>query len=211
MPCDQQRADESDSAAEKTSTPIDGPPSVVVADSSIPEASVDAAVPDAADAAPVGLRVFLSSTTSNGDFAGIAGGDAVCQNLATAASLGGKWVAWLSNEDGPAAINRVTSTGPWRLVTGEVVVASKAALVSGALQHAIDKDEKGVAVAAGGVWTGTGLAARAGAGAEFTGGDAGEALSRAARSPAALRCSSVGSRTSMSTARDGRSGGATSE
>ena len=123
------------------------------ADTSVPDT---AAPVDAADAAPVGLRVFVTSTTSNARFNGLAGADTICKNLASAAGLTGTWTAWLSNENGPSALARVTSTGPWRLRGGEIVAASKIALVSGTLAHAIDRDEKGALVPASRVWTGTG-------------------------------------------------------
>lgn len=121
----------------------------------------DTAVPDggdAADATPVGLRVFVSSSVTKATLGGLAGADLVCKNLAIAAGLGGIWAAWLSNNGGagPHAIDHVTSAGPWRLVSGEVVANNKAELMSGTLKHAIDHDEKGVAVAPGRAWTGTG-------------------------------------------------------
>ena len=104
------------------------------------------------------LRVFVTSSTKNGNLGGLAGGDKICNDLALAAGLSGVFSAWLSDNGGagPHAINRVTSPGPWRLVSGEVVAATKAVLSSGAIAHAIDHDEKGVAVAASKVWTGTG-------------------------------------------------------
>ena len=111
--------------------------------------------PDAADAS-TGLRVFVSSTTSNSNMGGLAGADLKCTNLAIDANLGGKWAAWLSNQDGPHAIDRVTSSGPWSLVTGELVASNKAELASGTLKHAIDHDEKKATVLPGRVWTGTG-------------------------------------------------------
>ena len=87
---------------------------------------------DAADTAPVGLRVFVSSSTSKGNLGGMAGAALVCRGLATAAGLAGTWVAWLSNNNGlfPDAIEHVTSTGPWRLVSGEIVASTKAELIS---------------------------------------------------------------------------------
>jgi hypothetical protein len=122
------------------------------------DASVDTAVVDAADAEPPGLRVFVSSSTSVANLGGRIGADAKCATLATTAGLPGTWVAWLSNEDGALnnAVERVTSAGPWRLVGGAVVATSKAQLISGALLHAIDRDEKGLVVGTPGVWTGTG-------------------------------------------------------
>ena len=85
----------------------------------------------------------MTSTTRNGNFGGLAGGDLTCTNLAVAAGLVGKWAAWLSVQNGPHAANRITGVGPWSLVTGEVVATTKAQLVSGTLAHAIDHDEKG--------------------------------------------------------------------
>lgn len=115
---------------------------------------VDAFVPPPVDAATT-PRVFLSSTTSAANFGGIAGADLACTNLAIGAGLIGKWAAWLSNQDGPHARDRITSAGPWKLVTGEIVAATKPELIGGVLQHAIDRDEKGNAVPASRVWTGT--------------------------------------------------------
>ena len=115
-------------------------------DSSVP---VDSAMPHTP-------RVFVSSTTRNANFGGLAGGDLACTNLAIAAGLIGKWAAWISVQGGPHASDRVTGVGPWSLVTGEVVATSKAQLVSGTLAHAIDHDEKGALVPSSRVWTGSG-------------------------------------------------------
>jgi hypothetical protein len=123
------------------------------------EAGTDASLADGADAdgAPRNLRVFVSSTIKTGNLGGVAGADALCNQLATAATLGGTYRAWLS-VSGADAIDHITSSGPWHLVTGELVAADKATLTSGALKHLIDKTEKGVtpAVAEDRTWTGTG-------------------------------------------------------
>lgn len=108
---------------------------------------------DASDAGG-GLQVFVTSTTTPGNMGGLAGGDAICQLLG--AKLGARWAAWLSVEDGPHAVDRVTSAGPWLLPTGELVAADKASLVSGTLAHAIDRDENGQLVSNANVWTGSG-------------------------------------------------------
>ena len=105
-------------------------------------------------------RVFVTSTSRNANVAGLAGGDLTCTNLAISAGLIGKWAAWLSVQNGPHASDRVTSVGPWSLVTGEVVATTRTQLVSGTLAHAIDHDEKGVLVAPSRVWTGTGTDGR---------------------------------------------------
>jgi hypothetical protein len=139
-----ERADAADESTPDARSQDDGaqPPS----DSSAP---VDAALPPTP-------RVFVTSTTRNANFGGLAGGDLICTNLAVAAGLGGKWVAWLSVQAGPHAANRVTSVGPWSLVTGKVVATTKAQLLGGTLAHPIDHDEKGAVVTGGRAWTGTG-------------------------------------------------------
>lgn len=129
--------------------PIDDAGDVVVA-----EASVDAV----ADAPGTPLRVFVSSQVRSGNLGGLAGADAWCKQLATAASLGGsgKWVAWLS-VNGTDAIDRVTARGPWQLVTGQLVASTKASLTSGSLLAPIRRTESGTLVAPSDdrVWTGT--------------------------------------------------------
>ena len=63
---------------------------------------------------------------------------------------------------GSDAVDHITSNGPWHLVSGEVVAASKAALTSGALAHLVDKDEKGATppAAEDRAWTATGANGR---------------------------------------------------
>lgn len=119
----------------------------------------DAGAPtDAGSDAPAlratGLQVFVTSTTTTGNIGGLATADLLCQSRGFA--LGVRWAAWLSVEDGPHARDRITSAGPWSLPTGEVVAADKAALLSGQLAHAIDRDEAGNLVSGENVWTGSG-------------------------------------------------------
>lgn len=137
------------------------------------EAPADAA-PDG-DAASTPLRVFISSTERDGRFGGLAAADLVCASLATAAKLGGTWVAWLSVKNGAHAIDRLTSAGPWHLVTGELVASNKTQLVSGMLAHAINRDELGVVpvTTTDGAWTGTGMDGRF-SGADCNAWNAGE-------------------------------------
>jgi hypothetical protein len=144
-----------------------------------PDAAIEAqadAAPDAdVDAASTPLRVFISSTERDGRFGGLAAADLVCANLATTAKLGGTWVAWLSVKNGAHAIDRLTSTGPWHLVTGELVASNKTQLVSGMLAHGIDRDERGAvpSITTDGAWTGTGVDGRF-SGADCNGWKAGE-------------------------------------
>lgn len=121
--------------------------------------AVDAGADASGDAGKV-LRVFVTSQTVNAKLGGFNAADLRCTNLATMAGIPGLWTAWLSAKDGPHAVDRITGSGPWHLRTGELVAPDKASLLSGSLQHAIDHDENGAAVAAGRVWTGTGTDGR---------------------------------------------------
>ena len=155
-----------------TETPLperNGSADATVVDSSVvvpqpAEAGADAPLVDAADGADgatTNLRVFVSSTTKTGNLGGVAGADAFCNQLATAASLGGTYRSWLS-VSGADAIDHVTGNGPWHLVTGELVAADKATLTSGVLTHLIDKTEKGATppFAEDRTWTATGANGR---------------------------------------------------
>ncbi|MCX7228136.1 MAG: hypothetical protein NTW15_03840 [Burkholderiales bacterium] len=82
-----------------------------------------------------GMSFFVTSTGSGqgANFGGLAGADAHCQKLATAAGAGGRtWRAYLSTqpEGGMAAVNardRI-GTGPWMNARGETIAASVAEL-----------------------------------------------------------------------------------
>jgi hypothetical protein len=93
-------------------------------------------------------RVFVSSKTYDGKLGGHAGADAACQALATAANLGGTWMAWIS--DSTSSPNRRFSkaTVAYRLLDGGLVAANWTALASGNnLGSAIDLDETGASLA----------------------------------------------------------------
>jgi hypothetical protein len=112
------------------------------------------------EAAPVDafrqLHAFVSSTIFDGNFGGVAGADLKCNTLAAAQGLKGKYRAWVS-VSGTNAADRITSAGPWHLVTGPLVAATHAELVSGKLARPLDIDEKGTAAPTDEdrVWTGT--------------------------------------------------------
>lgn len=105
-------------------------------------------------AAPSGpKRVFVTSSNFQGDLGGLAGADAKCNAAASAAQLGGTFVAWLST----ATVNakdRVTSNGPWHRVDKTTVVFTNKANLTTTPVVAISTNENGVAVTSG-VWTGT--------------------------------------------------------
>ena len=112
------------------------------------------------EAAPVDafrlLHAFVSSATVNAALGGIAGADLKCNALAAAQGLKGTYRAWISVNGTNAAV-RITSAGPWLLVTGQVVAVTHAQLTSGQLSRPLNIDEKGAAVSPADdrVWTGT--------------------------------------------------------
>jgi hypothetical protein len=105
------------------------------------------------DASP--SRVFVLSRTVRGDLNGVGEADQLCTASARDADLDGEWVAWLSS-GARTARDRVTSPGPFVLVDGTRVSATKAQLTGGTLEHAIDLDERRKPVSNDTtVWTGT--------------------------------------------------------
>lgn len=85
-------------------------------------------------APPVDARVlFVSSTEHDGALGGLAGADAVCGSLATAAGLGGSFVAYLS-DDTTAAGDRVPAGSAWVRPDGYLVAESSEALIAGDLR-----------------------------------------------------------------------------
>ncbi|MBI3770755.1 MAG: DUF1554 domain-containing protein [Deltaproteobacteria bacterium] len=98
-------------------------------------------------------RTFVTSTLQLGTFGGLAGGDAICQARADAATLGGTWRAWLSTSTLDTR-DRIVGA-QYRLVDGTTVIASSLNdLLDGTLTNNIDHDENG-ALAIPNVWTGT--------------------------------------------------------
>jgi len=104
-------------------------------------------------------RVFVTSTTHNGNLGGISGADAICQGLAGAAGLNGTYYAWLShaNDTSSSPLARFTqSTYPYVLVDGSQVAANWTDLTDGTLDTGITLDETGGALSPGQpVWSAT--------------------------------------------------------
>jgi hypothetical protein len=102
-------------------------------------------------------KAFVSSTLVTGNIGGVAGADTICNNAAKAAGLQGTYVAWISTQN-TNAIDRVLANGPWQLVDGTQIAATKAELAAGNLVKQFNKDEKGNVppAAEDRVWTGTG-------------------------------------------------------
>ena len=102
-------------------------------------------------------RVFLSSTTQTGNLGGLAGGDAICQNLAASASLPGTYRAWLSDDTQSPATRFSQSAGPYHLLNGVAIASSWADLTDGNLAAPITLAENGISFNAPALraWTNT--------------------------------------------------------
>lgn len=71
-------------------------------------------------------RVFVTSTTYNGNLGGLSGADAKCQDRANAANLDGTWKAWLSEENSSDKSKNVAgrlthASIPYSLLNGDIV------------------------------------------------------------------------------------------
>jgi hypothetical protein len=101
-------------------------------------------------------RVFVTSAKYTGALSGLTGGDAKCQALADAASLGGRWLAWLGDGTNGPATRFVHSDAPYSLVGGNVIARNWPDLIDGTIEVPINHDERGAALPASDdmiVWT----------------------------------------------------------
>lgn len=95
---------------------------------------------------PKGMRAFMTAAVFDGDLRaagaksnGLAGADALCQHAADGATLGGYWVAWISDTTSDA-VDRVADDGPWSFVkTTDVAYANRAAVSSGTPSNLTDE------------------------------------------------------------------------
>jgi hypothetical protein len=118
---------------------------------------------DDAPTAPSGpaMSFFVTSTTSvTGNLGGLAGADATCQRLASAAGHGTRiWRAYLSVERDPANGNQPThardriGTGPWYNTRLALVANNLTELHSRTGDAAVFVDERGQRI--NGQWTGS--------------------------------------------------------
>jgi hypothetical protein len=128
----------------------------------------DSAVSDGGCAAPCGVhsvcvggscsaarRVFVSTTSSEADLGGHSGADNQCATLASAQTLGGTWMAWVSDSTSSPSDRFTQSSDSYRLLDGTLVAHDWSELTSGALSHAIDVNEIGATVDNAPVWTAT--------------------------------------------------------
>ncbi len=103
-------------------------------------------------------RVFLSSTTTDGDIGGISGADSFCQSLAGSANLGGTWNAWLSDSTTSVSSRFTQSSDPYVFVDHITKVADNwSDLTDGTIDVAINRDENGnvISLPLPYVWTNT--------------------------------------------------------
>jgi hypothetical protein len=101
-------------------------------------------------------RAFVTSTSPiDAAFGGIAFADGECAARASAASLGGAWLAWLSDSTTSPAARFTQSTGPYTRVNGTLIAANWADLTDGTLINGVSLDEFGNPVTNAEVWTGT--------------------------------------------------------
>jgi len=92
-------------------------------------------------------RIFLSSQQYDGDDLGSAtGGDAACQALADAQSLGGTWMAWLSDSGTSPDARFAANSDGYILLDGTLVASDYVDLTDGALAALINMNELGATV-----------------------------------------------------------------
>jgi hypothetical protein len=98
--------------------------------------------------------VFVTSSSTTGNIGGIAGGDALCNSLASAASLAGTYKAWLGDSTTDPA-SSFTMGNPYQLADGTLIAVSFADLTDGSLDAPISVDETGAPASSPTVaWTG---------------------------------------------------------
>lgn len=105
------------------------------------------------------LKIFTTSQEYTGNLGGLAGADAKCQALASAAGLTGTFKAWLSDSNTNAKDRFMTQNLPYYRTDNVIVANSLADLIDGSLSSSISKDQQGTTIPSGGgtynVFTGT--------------------------------------------------------
>ncbi len=101
------------------------------------------------------MKVFVTSSSFQGDFGGIAGGDAICQQEADDASLIGVFAAWLSADDVDPLSRFNFSSVPYKLVDGTIVANDWNDLTDGSIRAHFALDAFGDYWGSDEVWTNT--------------------------------------------------------
>ncbi len=103
-----------------------------------------------------GRRVFVTPLPVLADFGGAAEADAICQDVANTALLGGLFRAWVSDDSTSPDERFVKSPpAPYVLPGGEVVAPNWGGLTSNDLLHPIDQGPMGELLPTRETWTGT--------------------------------------------------------
>jgi hypothetical protein len=109
-----------------------------------------------------GKGFFISSVAYNGAIidagpgtTGLEVADGLCTSLASAASLGGTWKAWLSDYQNNA-IDRIADVGPWYLVDGTMIFHNKANLMTSPIVAPLMDETGSTSWSWMYVWTGDG-------------------------------------------------------
>ncbi len=97
--------------------------------------------------------VFVTSTISTGNLGGLAGADATCNSLASAAGLPGSYKAWLSDGTDSPATRFTQSPLPYTLPDGTIIALDYQDLTDGTLLAPINRTETSSIAPATAVWT----------------------------------------------------------
>lgn len=106
---------------------------------------------------PTERVAFNTSASTMGGVGGIAGADAMCNDLASAAGLHGTYFAWLSNSylNNMPAIRFEQASVPYVRTDGAIIANDWADLTDGTINVTLNVNENGVSTANGAVWTNT--------------------------------------------------------
>jgi hypothetical protein len=108
-------------------------------------------IPDAGGGAAA-KRVFVTTSTSAGNFGGVSVADGICQQEAVAAALNGVYLAWVADSVTSPLTRFTQSQSGYVRVDGVQVAADFASLTDGTLDAPINTTAGG-AVITGEVWT----------------------------------------------------------
>ncbi len=125
------------------------------------EFQADADVTLLGDFSPIPNRVFVTSTTTNGQIGGIAGADAICGARAEAAGLIGTFIAYLGDSTTTATSRLVGSRG-WIRTDGAPFADAPTGFANGELHFPVRLDEFGNDLGDVDVYTGTNYGATTG-------------------------------------------------
>ena len=90
--------------------------------------------------------VFVTSQRYTGNLGGLAGANAKCQQLATAAGLTGTYKAWLADNNSMPTTAFTHSTSPYVLVNGTRIADDWTSLITKPLLHELFTDERNTVV-----------------------------------------------------------------